>query len=1489
MVSTTATPSSIPIPIPAKAAAAVALVNAAAAAAAAKPVPTTTKPNTANSSLPKPPPPRRPPSRTAPTTPAVNRKPRPTPREIDRTDSVDLGKRGDSPPAAAAWPPPAQKLKLQLPAPKPLPTSPSKPNPANTAQSPPLPTRIPKKNPVSVSIVTAIPPTQTPTRISIDDLRVAGPATLPPTPATAPKFKRVRHALPAPTPQTAGRYDTFMASTPKSSTPSTLRKLRTPTTVASVWGREVTPSSSRGKEVLRTLLIGSCVASSDNPSPAPAAPQQRPTPTGSLSKLASTSTSSLRSPTASNPNLRTPASQDLSPTVLASSPTASTQNLAPQPDPLAMEALALAKVRSGKVRYGMPAAPTVIWPNAGARARPAPAGPEPEDKDKDDAEEEEEADEVPAAIPPPHEFPSAHPKLPGIPVAPGTKWQVPQEAGEPRSSVGTRPPPSPQPSAPAHNGALAAGFGAPTRQNSFAVAPTPTLMPPASHQPPASPNTATTPHPTHKVRASPQPPPTSPTPTHLNPPTTTATAAPSPTHTRHPSITARASTTEPNARPPWNPNTKLVPPELTANPTPHKSEAVRVEPPVPLHLLPAAEYAARVSVTAARVSVSAIAGAGDASWAGGFGAPTGHHRVAGDLHGGGGRSVSFNPTPIAGTAAPPPPRARASTVDTPSRLAPTSPRYRPTPPPITRTGLIMAARAVHSEPGTPSTRRRRPTGRANAAPVATPTEPPPPPPETFYETRPMSPHKAYNLSDHLRAAAMRMQPPDIRDNFNARMRALFLPSLFQSSEDLAETRAAAERRKRRAMGAGTAGESSDDLWGRQGDGDGGDFGDDDGGTVVRFEIGAARNAAKKAMRATGAERDDNPMLIPRQGVHTPVGGSSNPGDDAVARSSNRARARAIAGTNSTTAVAVRGGRGGTRGHAFLRSPKPGSKPLVKYPIATIDKQAFDLNPPDLPRGQLLWRWALYRACRDHRIRCEVLEDMVLAGASEAERTADVVHVPDPRARSSVVGHVTLGGGGAVKIAPGVVEVGGLAAGVSDEEMTQDRMNVIACMRIKRLFDIPIQVREEADFDEMDAILGKFKIFSRLPPMHRFKLYNACKLESYPRGKLLIREGNQARTMYVILLGECLLQIRPGHPTAAVNLRLGVGDTAGEFSSYALNEVRNMRATCLLRTEVLVIDKLDFVTISREARTVDSYVAEYFATVPSLLSADKQLPVFLSQRSIVRRYDPESLLIRAGETCANNYFIIRGKCRALHMVTFVKQDLGPEKDALSAVMGSHARHKYSLVPYSSTAAATDPPPHFGAGHGTKPTAPGGAGANGGPKLNPNDELVRELATVAELGPGQMFPPLMGCKVTFENPHLKAALLKNHEVDPDLPDDGPDVRRQLFRDRPPPSPFHFVVVEKLECVVISHQDLLETLPKDIFSKLCDASMAVTEVSSQEIEERYLASQGWRGSRELGTHAIKDLVDPDSFKDASWSNPVCKKKVKEEIAAGITTEVP
>ncbi|KAJ3186805.1 hypothetical protein HK101_009588 [Irineochytrium annulatum] len=674
-----------------------------------------------------------------------------------------------------------------------------------------------------------------------------------------------------------------------------------------------------------------------------------------------------------------------------------------------------------------------------------------------------------------------------------------------------------------------------------------------------------------------------------------------------------------------------------------------------------------------------------------------------------------------------------------------------------------------------------------------------PPAENDYVTRPMSPHKPYILSHHVRAMALKARPQEVKDNFEQRMRGLFLPSLFQSTEDI--TGLAALRRKRQEEAERRRGPALS-VDNTNGD-------DQDDGGRSRAMSARARTAQRRATRAMGlskvekdaANRVSRDILAQGGAPAAAPTPSSNPIISVVPANMSSKREK-----NSSARI-----------RQFLS--KPTQSRTIQYPMATIDRARYEMSPPDLDLCALRWRVLLHWALRERRRKVEVLEDRseIASMAAEQERAGGVV-------RNELT-----------------------QEDLRRNELRKDRMDIISAMRVERVIAIPRSQRDEKDLDVIDK--------------HRYKLYNTCKIESHPRGTVLIKEGHVARYIYIILLGECLLQIRPMHLTSSVTLKLKVGGCAGEFSSYGLNEVRDMRATCLMRTEVLRVDKLDFVTISREARNMDSYIAEYFVTVPPLLSADKAVPIQLSQRSVVRRYETDTLIVRAGEVCPNVYFVVRGKVRALHLVTFLKIDQGPLPGKATS------KHRYSLIPYNGQAPPEPAPPTIisSSGFASRPTRFG------------ESEVVRELAGVVDIVPGQIFPPLGPSRIELEGNLISAARRQSSVggSNGDLPlpgasNRGSSIAVQQDESSAYPAPFHFVVTEKLECVVIARQDLAELLPPEVYRRLHESSIGITNVSGEEIEERYLASQGWRGAMELDKKVMKDLTDV-GFKDASWSQPV------------------
>ncbi|KAJ3353559.1 hypothetical protein HDU83_006637 [Entophlyctis luteolus] len=467
-------------------------------------------------------------------------------------------------------------------------------------------------------------------------------------------------------------------------------------------------------------------------------------------------------------------------------------------------------------------------------------------------------------------------------------------------------------------------------------------------------------------------------------------------------------------------------------------------------------------------------------------------------------------------------------------------------------------------------------------------------------------------------------------------------------------------------------------------------------------------------------------------------------------------------------------------------------------LATLDSN--DDVPSDIPASALRWTQAIFHVLKSNKLKRQGLEDPISGFESEDSRFA--------RAR-------------------------------------RDKLDLIGALRVKKVYEINISNRTDKDLDVLDTILGKYRCFSKLSPVVRYKLYNCCTVETHSRGTVMIREGHQARYWYIILAGECVHQLRPDTPMT-ITSRVQVGGSVGDFAtSYGTlssqTETRHVRATCLMRTMFLRVEKQDFVAISREARGLDTMVYEYFTTVPAFFGVEKAVLNALCQRSIVRNFPADHVMLRAGDYCSNLYFVMKGRIRALHMVTFVKVDHEP------ASQSCDRRHKYTLSPFRF--------PHTAS------------------KLGKSDEIVRELAAVLDITPGMSFPPMKPSKVVAEQQEA-AAMAEAQKLEGRRTSIMPAVKPASHDVHAMQTPFHFVVVDKADVVVISFADLIEILPVDILRRVME-HRTMTDVSTQEIEERYLSALGWRDTDNGGKRALKI----DSFSnDSSWSHPVVPNKFKK-----------
>ncbi|KAJ3021892.1 UNVERIFIED_CONTAM: hypothetical protein HDU68_009416 [Siphonaria sp. JEL0065] len=653
------------------------------------------------------------------------------------------------------------------------------------------------------------------------------------------------------------------------------------------------------------------------------------------------------------------------------------------------------------------------------------------------------------------------------------------------------------------------------------------------------------------------------------------------------------------------------------------------------------------------------------------------------------------------------------------------------------------------------------------------------------------------------------------DDYEKRMRGLFLPSLFAGDgvEDF-KGNSARDRNLVKLMNATRVGDGGGVVGMMR------QLNLMSGGKTVAFQMAggpggsgtsaasiAAANAvavATATVAAGGAPGAGNGTGKSGSVPSTPP--AANGGKGNLKQEVERRKSRTTGPTAPRVEPAKRTQSGRARSARNRKLSTALHKPVVKAAAAQGRKSLATMGfsdgadiPDDINLSTMRWNLAIYSVLKQNRIKKTVLED-ALRGEEDSPTTKMM------RAK-------------------------------------EDKMDLIGAAQVKRFYDINLASRTDKDLDVLDSIVGKFPCFSKLSPVVRYKLYNCCTMETHPRGRVMIREGYQAKYWYILLTGECLNILRPDTPMS-ITTRVKSGGSVGEFVvvfGASTAESRHSRATCLMRCDFLRVEKQDFLAISREARGLDTMVLEYFTTVPAFFGVEKSVLTLLCQRSIVRKFDAEQVMLRAGEMCSNLYFIMKGKVRALHMVTFAKVDCG-----ISNTNTSDRRHKYILVPYS-----------------LNPTA----------KLGPNDEIVRELATVLDLGGGTSFPPTKPSKVVQEQHEAidraeAAAGIPISARRASMKPTGPSDSNAL------PCPFHFVVVDRLEVVVIGIQDLKEILPPETLRRVME-HRSMTDVGTQEIEERYMAALGWRDTENSGSRTLRI----DSFsKDSSWSNPVVKNKFKD-----------
>jgi signal-transduction protein with cAMP-binding, CBS, and nucleotidyltransferase domain len=170
----------------------------------------------------------------------------------------------------------------------------------------------------------------------------------------------------------------------------------------------------------------------------------------------------------------------------------------------------------------------------------------------------------------------------------------------------------------------------------------------------------------------------------------------------------------------------------------------------------------------------------------------------------------------------------------------------------------------------------------------------------------------------------------------------------------------------------------------------------------------------------------------------------------------------------------------------------------------------------------------------------------------------------------------------------------------------DHESVASLLKIHQVMKMPPRLREERDMEILDSCLGKTRFFSKFPPYLRGKLYNECFMATYPKGKVLIKEGSTADLCFILLTGECAqytqASLKLPRPTVVSITELG--HSMGDFLVLDGEETRTHSISCVMRTTVLYIQKSEWTKIFREAKMYELYQMDLMATIPAFKGLTK---------------------------------------------------------------------------------------------------------------------------------------------------------------------------------------------------------------------------------------------------------------------------------------------
>jgi hypothetical protein len=189
----------------------------------------------------------------------------------------------------------------------------------------------------------------------------------------------------------------------------------------------------------------------------------------------------------------------------------------------------------------------------------------------------------------------------------------------------------------------------------------------------------------------------------------------------------------------------------------------------------------------------------------------------------------------------------------------------------------------------------------------------------------------------------------------------------------------------------------------------------------------------------------------------------------------------------------------------------------------------------------------------------------------------------------------------------------------------DKPTMTVSIQMQEIFKVPKGQRMEKELAILEQSLGKTRFFSKYPPHLRAKLYNMCSYQTYAKGTRLIREGHLPDSCYVLILGECAQYTEAGLrqivPTILSHTEQGF--LIGDLANHVPGEKRSYSVICVMRSSLLSISKTDWMQITREAKSYETYQFDIICSLPLLKDLPKMDISRLSSKGYVFNVDANS--------------------------------------------------------------------------------------------------------------------------------------------------------------------------------------------------------------------------------------------------------------------------